>query len=798
MGRTIKRKNSNSFAKVSKYLPVFIILLSLTIILGSTFAYFTDKVERTSDLTFSKVELSSETTTGINGTIKDVIPGTPLVNGALKFSKSIDSEAIYVRAKISFTLPNEYKDDNDMKEMVDLLRSATDFNIVSEEQNGAVWSAKSGNYFYLLNSMDASKLTRVDTIDTYTLSNEIVVPRDLKNLLDNAQYMKSINFHVAFEAIQADNVSDVLSETKEVFNTLFPESESEKSTIKVTLKGFDLTSTLKVLELEKGEIFNELNVDIPLDANNEPTHVIDGWYTDSEYSNKYEFGNVLEESVTLYPLVYEVSQGLKFTYLSSSDSYSVAKGTCEDTNIVVPNTYMGKPVTQVASSGFSGVSMLKNIRLPNTINIIDSFAFYNCTALELTSLPNDLTRIEYCAFHGCTNLALTSLPSRIKYIGGSAFYKCANLTLTSLPSGITTIESSAFQSCTNLSLESLPDGITKIGNSSFWGCERLALTELPSSVTSIGNYGFNFCPSLALTSLPVNLTTIGSSAFSSCKNITLTSLPNGITSIESDTFTNCNSLALTSLPSGVTSIGSSAFSGCTNLALTELPSGITSIGRSAFSSCTNLVLTELPSAITKIEDYTFSYCTNLALESLPSGVTYIGTYAFRLCGNIKLTTLPSGITYIGTYAFNCCSGITLTSLPNELTYIGDNAFSGCDKLAFTALPVGVTSIGNYAFSGCDKLALICLPGDVASIGSYVFNVCNNLNYILCETEEVASLVQGKGVDNKYIYTMQANGYENGTPETAVMINDEVTIYTATIDGYKWVRTSDNKYFKCIA
>ena len=42
-----------------------------------------------SDLTFSKVELSSETTVGIDGKLRDVIPGTKLVDGAVSFSKSI-------------------------------------------------------------------------------------------------------------------------------------------------------------------------------------------------------------------------------------------------------------------------------------------------------------------------------------------------------------------------------------------------------------------------------------------------------------------------------------------------------------------------------------------------------------------------------------------------------------------------------------------------------------------------------------------------------------------------------------
>ena len=94
------RKTQKSIKSISKYLPILIILLSITIMVGSTFAYFTDRKEDTSNLTFSKVELSSETTLGVDGAIHDVIPGSKLIDGEVAFSKAIDSEAIYVRAKV--------------------------------------------------------------------------------------------------------------------------------------------------------------------------------------------------------------------------------------------------------------------------------------------------------------------------------------------------------------------------------------------------------------------------------------------------------------------------------------------------------------------------------------------------------------------------------------------------------------------------------------------------------------------------------------------------------------------------
>lgn len=292
-------KKSNNIIKITRYLPVLIILLSITVIVGSTFAYFTDRKEDTSNLTFSKVELSSETTTGVNGTIRDVIPGTKLVDGALEFSKAIDSEAIYVRAKISFSLPEEYADDEDMKTLLDNLRGSTDFNIVATEQNGAVWSAKDGNYFYLLNADDTNKLMRVDTIDTYVLSNEVVVPRDLESLEDNAQYMKSINFHIAFEAIQADNVSNILSETKVIFNQLYPSVENERIYYLIVQNNNNNNNNDTILtKVEVGTVIQEPIVE-------KDGYIFDGWYSkdgseSGDWGEKYTFPILASSNISLF------------------------------------------------------------------------------------------------------------------------------------------------------------------------------------------------------------------------------------------------------------------------------------------------------------------------------------------------------------------------------------------------------------------------------------------------------------------------------------------------------------------
>lgn len=260
-------KPTSKFVRnVLTYFPVFLILLSITFMIGSTLAYFSDQENRDGSLSFGKVELSAETNVGVSGTIRDAIPGTKLIDGAISFSKSTDSQPIYVRAKISFSNDSE---NPDMDAYVDALRNSEEMGIISEVQHSnAVWSEKEGNYLYLLND-DKSGFKVVNTTDTYVLTNEMIIPRDLKQLDEHAQYMESVNFHVAFQAIQVANVEEY--EVKDLFNEIFPESEAEKLTYSVVINANNGSQN----------ITSKVELGATIEAPETPTKdgfTFDGWY----------------------------------------------------------------------------------------------------------------------------------------------------------------------------------------------------------------------------------------------------------------------------------------------------------------------------------------------------------------------------------------------------------------------------------------------------------------------------------------------------------------------------------------
>ena len=75
------------------------------------------------------------------------------------------------------------------------------------------------------------------------------------------------------------------------------------------------------------------------------------------------------------------------------------------TNMIIPGTYNGLPVTAIGAWAFEGVSTVENIIVPDSVSIIDDYAFYNCENLtNIIISGNDVTYIGFYTFFGCANL----------------------------------------------------------------------------------------------------------------------------------------------------------------------------------------------------------------------------------------------------------------------------------------------------------------------------------------------------------------------------------------------------------
>ena len=399
------------------------------------------------------------------------------------------------------------------------------------------------------------------------------------------------------------------------------------------------------------------------------------------------------------------------------------------TDVRVPSTIDGLPVTSIGSKAFAEHSELTSIILPDSVTNTGEEAFSGCTSLTNVNIPDGVTYIRSHAFSGCSGLTSINIPDGIMSIGEKAFSGCASLTSVNVPDSVTYISYRAFKDCSGLTSINIPDGVTSIYEGTFSGCSSLTSIDIPDGVTSIGDWAFSSCNDLTSINIPDGVTSIGWYAFSGCSSLTSINIPDGVTSIYEGTFSGCSSLTNINIPDNVTSIGPAAFRNCSSLTSINIPNSVTSIGHCAFECCSSLTNINIPDGVTSIEYRTFSGCSSLTSINIPDGVMSIRFWAFEDCSNLTSINIPDGVTSIYEGAFYGCSSLTSINIPDGVTSIGNSAFRNCSSLTSINIPDGVTEIGKEAFDGCSSLTSVNIPDSVTSIGDAAFSLCYGLTSI---------------------------------------------------------------------
>ncbi|WP_455085028.1 leucine-rich repeat protein, partial [Prevotella pallens] len=68
------------------------------------------------------------------------------------------------------------------------------------------------------------------------------------------------------------------------------------------------------------------------------------------------------------------------------------------------------------------------IKLPNSLQTIEKYAFARCLSLDEISLPASIQKIGIQAFIGCISLRLVILPPKVE-IENNAFDLCKNVVI---------------------------------------------------------------------------------------------------------------------------------------------------------------------------------------------------------------------------------------------------------------------------------------------------------------------------------------------------------------------------------
>lgn len=297
----------------------------------------------------------------------------------------------------------------------------------------------------------------------------------------------------------------------------------------------------------------------------------------------------------------------------------------------------------------------------------------------------NVTSIGERAFANCVDLSSISIPNTIESIGVYAFYECG-LSSISIPESVNRVYSGAFANCSNLKA-------VHVKNIESW-C-KIIFEDIHANPLLNAKHLFINNEEIKNIVIPNSITKIEDFTFTNCYEITNVSIPNSVITIGQQSFGDCTGIKALTIPNSVNSIGYNAFSGCSSMSSVILPTNLSIISRGMFAGCSSLNSIEIPDNVTSINNGAFMYCSGLTSITLPSKVTQIGTYAFSGCSELLTVSLGKSLQHINDYAFeNCKKMKDVYCYAEKVPNTGSKAFND-SGIEFTTLHVPYNDILVY-------------------------------------------------------------------------------------------------------
>ena len=369
-------------------------------------------------------------------------------------------------------------------------------------------------------------------------------------------------------------------------------------------------------------------------------------------------------------------------------------------------------VTEIGNQTFQGCTGLTNVTIPDSVQKIGAWAFYLCGGLKNVDIPANV-EIGNSSFR---QSGLEQVTVSGGSVGNYAFHRIDNLKKISI--NCETIGEEAFSGCDYLTDITLGENVKTLGDKAFYTCDALERVEIPSTVTDIGEKTFYSCP--ALKEAIIRAGTVKAGTFYNCRALTTLIISDNATLDAS--FTAKNAYAngtLETVEIGKGEIGTSAFNSCPNLNTVELGDGVTSIGTNAFLRCTALTSINIGDGVSSIGKNAFNGCTALTEAVIQSGT--IGEGAFSGCTSLANVTLGNGVDEICKNAFLKCTALTSMNIGSSVTTIAPYAFSNCTALE--EVTISAAQIGNQAFRSASALKKVTLGEGVETIPAGAFSNC---------------------------------------------------------------------------
>lgn len=266
-----------------------------------------------------------------------------------------------------------------------------------------------------------------------------------------------------------------------------------------------------------------------------------------------ENGNIVYRGVCGKNLTWQLNTGNGTLTIQGDGDMTSVPWNDENKRVLIKNVEFNGNITSIGDSAFYECSNLTNIIIPNSVTLIDDWAF-GYSGLTNVTIPDSVTAIGYGAFMGCSCLTDVTIPNSVISIDEGGFAKCG-ITSIIIPNSVTSIGSFAFSDCGNLKSVIIPASVTSTGQSIFGNSRNLksagpigsgcniefgwtdAIPAAAFSSTSIYYWG-----SLTCVIIPDTITRIGEWAFSDNFDLKEITIPISVKNIDYAAFDGCNGL----------------------------------------------------------------------------------------------------------------------------------------------------------------------------------------------------------------------------------------------------------------
>lgn len=418
-------------------------------------------------------------------------------------------------------------------------------------------------------------------------------------------------------------------------------------------------------------------------------------------------------------------------------------------------------ITSIGAYAFAGCSNLTVCDLPETVDKIGQYAYYNCTSLEKMRIPDAVTSIQTYTFAGCSALSWVDCGLGIQVIEPFAFTNCTNVRYIVVNGTCTKIKANAFTGDTKAIL-------LLIGKQSKTGFEDY--TGIDDAQSNPGQNVARICylndidSGRILKRYPANNTTASNMDSETVRDTDLYAYAFDTDNDgKSDYLHIAGSASMETNWSGKTSVPWDELRG--TLTKVRLEDDVQSVGPYAFTDCTALKYIRIGTNASVIKQSAFAGCSalenmSISVKSLRNDLTstsnlFVGTgskengfavvfedtaevvpnYMFQNCENLTNLTFGKNVQAINQYAFAGCVGL-------KSVYIKSDAITTSDPKVFTnagtasggftvEIAANVTKIPAYLFNSTDGNPFVTrVFADTGSyldtIGASAFSGCNML------------------------------------------------------------------------